>query len=318
MEPLLRPLIYVIVLLFLSACSSSTWKFQNISPDGKHKTSDNEMVVIKGVEGTVFKPWRNSTKIRMFQHIDLNISKVENIIGTDYAYVTHLETPPGKIRVGVPTDRNVLYPSEVEFNALPGHKYVLTWVCIPYPYLAVVDEKSSKIVGIDSYCPGCNWIIGKKFTNNLECERSRPVWMKFSEPKLSWDPACTLEENREWCNWINYTSVQPYRNLCYAAEHNVKSAQEILYNSYWYGDNLIPRDAVLYHVWRIKAGDSRYQDPQALTFHNRKITPKELKQIHSLLKNWKVRDCEKNIFKSDYFRNMLKNLKDYKLMIGEQ
>jgi len=211
---LLKSFIYVIAILFLWGCTQ-TWKFQEDDFNTKQKTLDKDVVVIERMEG------RWSPRIKVFKHMDLNIYKKQggrqnekldlvspgSLHEHDWQTPTHVETPPGKIKLGVILNwgGNVTY-SYVKFNALSGHKYLLTWVCIPYPFIAVVDEKTSKIVAIDLGCSNCDWLIGTKISKDTEClyERTipRPSWGKVDREKFIWEynPPFDKEKMRLFSN----------------------------------------------------------------------------------------------------------------------
>lgn len=186
MKLLLKSLISVIVILLISACSS-TWKFQENAINSKQKTPSNKMVVIEQME----ERW--SPRIKTFKHFDQNIFKESAGRRYNDAYaVNRIETPPGKVELGIILNRGGYKTlSHIEFNAKAGQKYLLTWICIPYTFIAVVDEKTSKIVALDSGCYNCKWLIGTKISNDTECiyERliPRPIWGKFNRKELKWE-----------------------------------------------------------------------------------------------------------------------------------
>lgn len=191
MNLFLKSFISIISILFFSACSS-IWNFQN---DGLN-TSDNELVVVEQMEG------RWSPKIKIFKHIDLNIYKESagNPYNDAYA-VKRIETPPGKIELVIVLNWGSFRThSFVKLNAESGHKYLLTWICIPYPFIAIVDEKSSRIVALDSGCPNCDWLIGTKISEDTVClyERTipRPSWGKVNLEEFRWEYNPPFDEEK--------------------------------------------------------------------------------------------------------------------------
>lgn len=213
MKLLLRLLIYVIAILLLSACAG-TWKFQEDGLNVKQKTLDNKIAVIEQMEG------RWSPKIKIFNHIDLNIYKKQGGVQTRWldAYTpTRVETPPGKIILG-----SILHSggsnsySYVKFIAEEDHKYLLTWICLPHPFIAVVDEKSSRIVAVDAGCQNCNWLIGTKISKDTECVYDRPVtrylmahptWSRFNQEERRWEYNPPFDEEN-----LKFSPYSPYHD----------------------------------------------------------------------------------------------------------
>lgn len=209
MNLFLKSFISIIGILFFSACSS-TWNFQK---DGLN-TSNNEMVVIEQMEG------RWSPKIKIFKHLDLNIYKKEGGVQTrwlDTYTPTRVETPPGKIILGsILHSRGSNSYSYVKFNAEKNHKYLLTWICIPHPFIAVIDERSSRIVAVDAGCQNCNWLLGTKLSKAIECTYNRPVsrylqayptWGKYNQKERKWEYKPPFDQEN-----LRFFSRSPYHD----------------------------------------------------------------------------------------------------------
>jgi hypothetical protein len=277
---LLKPLLYVVIFLVLTACSG-TWKIQPNDVDTKQHALSEQLSVIERLRG------RNSPKIKTFRHSDLDIYKESAGSRDNDAYaVNRVETLPGKVEIGVVFPQLKIYYPEVEFNAELGHTYALTWICIPYPFVAIVDGASSEILAVDSYCPDCERIIGAQLSASTECLHplQHPPWMLKPDEKA----ARAL--------WPIELITQTHRNLCYAAEHNIDSAQErlgLLYESGIYG---LPKDLTLAYVWYFKAAESGSKWAMAKTeMLVKRLSSLELEHAHDLLRSWQIGKCEEQL-----------------------
>lgn len=175
--------IFLVAITTLVACGG-TW---NIKKDATYaQKTDNPLAIIERMQT------RRSPKIKTFNHWDLNIYKESAGSRWNDTYAVNcVQTPPGRVKLGMnfPTGEKSVFPV-VEFTAAPNHKYLLTWVCIPYPYVAVIDGDSSLIVAMDSYCQDCDDLIGLDLSPNSECLglglTMHPPWMKPPDPHTFW------------------------------------------------------------------------------------------------------------------------------------
>jgi len=186
---------------------SCTWTFtdQAISHDNN---ASKKTVLIERLQG------RRGPRIQNFYHIDLDIYKeYDSRPGNDALAPTYVKTAPGKVHIGVTLPHVDIYYPEVDFTVAPGHNYWITWICLPYPYVAIVDAESSSIVALDSYCPDCDKFIGAELLPSTECLKyMQPYWIK-------------PDKDKRWREWFSEYENQLYRNLCYAAEHGVTGMQ---------------------------------------------------------------------------------------------
>jgi len=243
--------IYRFLIMFIAlpvplACGG-TWDLRSEVSDSKADIKDSQMATIEQ------HPTRHSPKIKTFRHFDLGIYKESAGSRHNDAYAQRrVRTPPGEIQIGVtfPGIPRIYYP-EIEFTAASKHNYFLTWVCIPYPFLAVADSQSETIVAMDSYCPDCNGLIGRPLSPRTECSKQfYPPWMKSEEKKNTglWRLLWSMELN-----------MQRYRNLCFAAEHGVTAAMMRmgdLYSKGIYGVKKDPERAYIWHRLATEAGDA--------------------------------------------------------------
>jgi len=216
-------------LLVLHAC---TWKITDTASDTS--AVSQQLAKLEKLKG------RRSPGVKTFYHVDLDIYKEVsgsrwNDLGAPYL----VEFPPGKVQIGVvfPKIPYIYYP-EVEFEAKPGHNYWLTWVCAPYPYVVIVDALTSRVVALDTYCAVCQKLIGLKISPDNECllKRIQPPWMK-------------PDETTHWMGWYQERTNQMFRDLCRAAEQDIKIARKRLGTLYTLGMYGVPQDTVLGNFW---------------------------------------------------------------------
>lgn len=273
---LIRLFLVGIAGLLLAACSS-TWLVHPPKDAESGVTTSRQMAIVEKLRG------RNSPKIKTFRHIDLGVYKESAGSRHNNAYaVKQVVTYPGLIEVGVilPGVHRVYYP-EVRFNAEAGHKYGVTWLCLPYPFVAVVDEASSKIVAVDAYCPNCEEIIGTNISQSSAClNHMQPAWMK-PDVKAKWWP------------WYIETRTQLYRNLCTAAEHNITSAQKRLAVLYKLGIYRVRQNTILAYVWYLKAAASGdKQATKEVQVWSKRLSLSQREQARGLVKAWRPGKCE--------------------------
>ena len=109
---------------------------------------------------------RDSPAIRTCEHIEL---KFLMKAGEARHEADRILMPPGTIRIGVAHPRISTESHEVEFNASPGGRYWVTWICHPQRCVTIVDAESSNIVGMDSSCPANRKLIGTSVRKSPEC-----------------------------------------------------------------------------------------------------------------------------------------------------
>lgn len=264
----------------LTACGG-TWDIQTSTTNSESQVDDNNEVVIERY------PDRKSPHIKTFRHIDFNIYKESAGSRHNYAYArSSVKTPPGNIQIGVILGADRVYYPEIEFISEPKHKYFITWVCIPYPFVAIVDAESSTYVGIDSYCPDCEGLVGSQINESSQCLNFwHPTWMQ-SDPEHHWLP------------WFMERTAQMYRNLCVAADNGVISAQRrlgLLYGSGIYG---VIEDKIRSYVWYQLAADNG-DDESAMWVENyrnaNKLSASELMEAEQLLADWQKGQCSKEL-----------------------
>jgi len=233
---------------------------------------------------------RRSPGIKTFTHYDLGISRESPGSRHNDSYAARqVQTPPGKVAIGVvfPQGKRVYYP-EVEFDAVSGHRYQITWMCLPFPYVVVIDAGSGEIVAVDSYCPDCNGLVGSALLPDSEClSRMQPRWL---------EPDNTTSRNSEWFSWAQESLYQNYRDLCFAAEHGLSAAMMNLAFEYEHGFGAIQKDLVRAYVWYRLAVDSGFV--QAIADLERiermPLSQEQLREAEHLLKaqapGWCVKD----------------------------
>ena len=218
----------------LSACGGS-WVIENAGNGAGNDAT--EPAVIESLQS------RQSPRIKTFVHHGLGISRESPGSRYNDSYsVNQVRTPPGKVTIGVvlPQGKRVYYP-EVDFDAVSGHRYQITWMCIPFPYVAVLDAGSGEIVAIDSYCPDCDALIGSALLPDSEClSQMQPGWL---------EPDDTASGKSKWFSWSQETLHQNYRDLCFAAEHGLTTAMMNLAFEYEHGFSAIQKDLVRAYVW---------------------------------------------------------------------
>jgi len=226
--------VFIVATSFLTACAGS-WVIG--SPGTGAGNEDNEPAVIESLQT------RKSPRIKTFMHHDLGISRESPGSRYNDSYsANQVRTPPGKVKVGVvmPQGKRV-YDPEVEFDAVSGHRYQITWICIPFPYVALIDAGSGEIVAVDAYCPGCDALIGAVLLPDSEClSHMQPSWL---------EPDNTSFGKSKWFSWSQETFHQNYRDLCFAAEHGLSAAMMNLAFEYEHGFGAIQKDLVRAYVW---------------------------------------------------------------------
>ena len=134
---------------------------------------------------------RSSPRIKTFEHLDLGISKESAGSRKNTAWArSRVESSPGTMRIGVvlPDHVRTYYP-EVEFTATTGGSHLVTWLCVPYPIVAIVNTESSQIIATDSYSPECTKLHGEALSSDSECvlPSVHPPWMSPDE-RWHWLP----------------------------------------------------------------------------------------------------------------------------------
>jgi hypothetical protein len=277
-------------LMMLSGCGS--WKMQDSINAPKQQVSTDQIAIIERMKG------RTSPSIKTFDHIDLGFSGYTSGSRWNTLFSPNrVETPPGRVQIGVVDPavafvRSALYYPDVTFVAKPGHKYGLTWLCIPYSFVAVVDMESLCIVAVDSFYPGGENIIGKKLLQSSECSNTfrAPPWMK-------------PDEKHYWLPWLGQKMGQKYKNLCYAAEHDVATAQYYMGNHYYSGTFGVEKNEVMAYVWYRKAlaSNNKKNSLESKALKNVRIMVKHFENTFStkqreeakrLLRSSKLKACE--------------------------
>jgi len=228
------PTAFIVAASLLTACAGS-WVIESAGNGAGNK--DNEPAVIESLQT------RQSPRIKTFIHDDLGISRESPGSRYNDSYsVSQVRTPPGRVKIGMvmPQGKRVYYP-EVEFDAVSGHRYQITWMCIPFPYAALIDAGSGEIVAVDSYCPDCDALIGSALLPDSEClSHMQPRWLEPDNPSFG---------KSKWFSWSQETLHQNYRDLCLAAEHGLSDAMMNLAFEYEHGFGVIQEDLVRAYVW---------------------------------------------------------------------
>lgn len=276
--------------LMLTACGGGTWEIQKNSESSESDVNSRNVAVIER------HPDRLSPRIKSFWHIDLGIYKYAsgsywNTLGTRDSVIT----PSGKVRVGAVLPY-IPYNTELEFVTKPQHKYFLTWVCLPYPFLAIVDAKTSEYVAIDSYCPNCEGLIGTHLNESTQCVSNKfnPAWMQ-PDPEHHWLP------------WLMERKVYMYKNLCHAADKGVVSAQQRLGSLYFFGTEGFNKDKIRSFFWyqlAANAGDTESMEYVDLMKNNagfmenhlyKVLSATDIEKADRLIKERQSGQCEKHI-----------------------
>lgn len=282
-------LIISTALLILSGCGS--WKMQDSIKATKKQVSTNQIAIIERMKD------RTSPPIKTFDHIDLGINNYTSGSRWNTLFSPNrVETPPGRVQIGVVDPavaivRGAVYYPDVTFVAKSGHKYGLTWLCIPYSFAAIVDMQSSRIVAVDSFYPGDENLIGKKLLQSTECSNTfrAPQWMK-------------PDEKSHWLPWLGQKIGQKYKNLCYAAEHDVATAQYYMGNHYYSGTLGAEKNEIMAYVWYRKAlaSNNKKNTLEAKAFkwasgivkrYESTFSKKQLKEAQRFLRSSKIKPC---------------------------
>jgi len=256
-----------------------------------------QVVTVERAEG------RRSPWIKTFGHLDLGVFKESAGSRHNTAFAPgRVETSPGTMRVGVVLPENVrVYYPEVEFTAAAGRRYWLTWMCVPYPIVAIVDAGSTRIVATDSYCPECAQLNGRPLTSESEClEFMHPPWM-------------SPDEDKHWLPWYLEWIAQTYRNLCAAAEAGVGAAASRLGELYLSGIYGAPKDRVRSYVWYRVAADAGHEQSGKMLEAMRRdglLSTEKLADARRLSAQWHPGQCERELLGATESR--------YELRVGAQ
>lgn len=282
-KSIIRNLPTLVVSTSLLAACTGSWVIRDV---GDHVANEEtQPSVIERL------PTRQSPGIKTFRHYDLDIFRESpgRQYNDSYA-VNQVRTPPGKVRIGVvfPEGKRVYNP-EVEFNVVSGYRYQLTWICIPFPYVAVIDADSEVIVAIDSYCPGCEKLVGSTLPPDSECLiHMQPPWL---------EPYGTSPWVSKWSLWNQESLYQNYRDLCFAAEHGLVAAMMNLAFEFEHGFSAIQKDHVRAYVWYRLARNAGY-DP-AITDVERMekthLSAEQLDEAENLILTRSLGQCENDI-----------------------
>ena len=224
----------IVATSFLAACAGS-WVIDDGATGAE--SAATQPAVIERLQT------RRSPGIKTFMHYDLGISREAPGSRHNDSYAAdQVRTPPGRIRIGVvfPNASRVYYP-EVEIDAVAGRQYQLTWLCIPFPYVALIDAASGEIAAIDAYCPDCDGLIGTDLLPDSAClSRMQSKWLA---------PDATSWGTSKWLSWSQEMLFQNYRDLCFAAEHGLTTAMMNLAFEYEHGFSVIEKDLVRAYAW---------------------------------------------------------------------
>ena len=272
----------IVAMILLAACSGS-WVILDVGTNAANE--DTQPALIERLQT------RQSPGIKTFRHYDLDISRESPGSRFNDSYtVDEIRTPPGKIKIGVVFPRGGRgYNPEVELDVASAHRYQLTWICIPFPYVAVIDANSENIIAVDSYCPGCDRLIGSPLRPDTEClSHSQPPWM---------EPDNTSPGRSPWASWHEESTYQRYRDLCYAAEHGLLAAMMDLAFEFEHGFSLIRKDIVRAYVWYQRAAKSGYE--QAIEYVNwmesTQLSSEELEKAQGLLGSQSLGQCVNDV-----------------------
>lgn len=273
----------IVATSLLTACGGS-WGID--SAGNGAGSEDNEPAVIESLQT------RQSPRIKTLVHHDLGISRESPGSRHNDSYAAkQVRTPPGKVTIGVvlPQGKRVYYP-EVEFDAVSGHRYQITWICIPFPYVALIDAGSGELVAVDSYCPDCNGLVGSALPPDSEClSHMQPRWL---------EPDNTEFGKSKWFSWSQETLYQNYRDLCFAAEHGLTTAMMNLAFEYEHGFGVIQKDLVRAYVWYRLAVNSGFTQAiaDAERIEKTQLSTEERGEAERLLNaqtpGWCVKDVE--------------------------
>ena len=266
--------------LLLAACGGGAWEVLKNSESYDEIRDDTAAIIER-------HPDRNSPGIKTFQHMGLAVQKESagsrwNDLYARDRVITH----PGAVRIGVVLDTNGLYYPELEFVAESEHKYFITWVCIPYPFVAAVDAQSGKYVGIDSYCAECDNLIGTVLDERSQCQKPRrPAWIKP-------DP------QRYFLPWTAERIAYMYKSLCDVAGQGVVSAQSNLGQYYSLGLYGYPKDMARAYYWyqlAASAGDSESMKVIKSWKDSKALSSKDIEEANRMVKDHAVGQCKEQI-----------------------
>ena len=277
-EPIFKiNLLKVLLLVTTSALMVScglTWRVLELPEAQAAGLPQDHIAIIES------QPGRKSPGIKTFKHAELGIELESAGHRDNDAYArARVETPPGNIQIGVVFPHNIrTYYPVVEFAVEPGHRYFLTWICIPYPFAAITDADSSTVVALDAFCPNCDGMIGRTVTSASECLRySQPPWMK-------------PDEKAHWLPWAIEYKAQIMRNLCYAADNGNTDARMRLAELSFFGSYRNPVQAHLWYNLVASSDDIRAKEAQG-KLERLQMTPVQLQQAKELFDAWEQGKC---------------------------
>jgi len=270
--------ILVLTSCLLVSCTR-LWNIQQSAKEVGYDLASEELVVIERTLDRI------SPEFRYYLHKPSGMTMGHARIGSIWDETDRLETPPGEVLIRAMITYNYRYLSEVEFNAEAGHDYALTLLCIPYPYSAIVDKQTARIVAIDAYCPDCKSLIGTSLTMRSECHHKawlHPAWIKPDESN--------------WLSWMADRGAQDLRSLCYAADRGLKSARMSLGFIFSIGHRGIPKDLSYSYFWYKMAKDP--DDHFRMDDIEKAITTEQRAQALEMMNTWRPGDCEKKLLGS--------------------
>ena len=270
---LFRGLLLLVTSALMMSCGI-TWRVQELPDTQTAGLTQDGVAIIES------QPGRKSPGVKTFRHFELGIELESAGHRHNDAYArARVETPPGNIQLGVVFPHNIrTYYPVVEFAAEPGQRYFLTWICVPYPFVAITGADSSTIVALDTFCPDCDGMIGESVTPASECLRHfQPPWMK-------------PDEKTHWLSWALEYRAQIMRNLCYAADHGNTDARMRLAELSFFGNYQNPVQA---HLWyRLVASSDAIRANEAEGMLERlQLTPVQLQQAKALFDTWEPGKC---------------------------
>lgn len=269
MRTLFNFTILLFVLFSILACGR-TWQV----PDANRSDVDSATIVS-------FDSWQ-SPEIKTFEHIDSGFFKMSAGRRSNPAYAAdRVETPPGKVKVGV-VSRSGSYHPTVAFNALPSKTYLLTWICIPYPFLAVLDAESHRLLALDSYYLESEALLGESVNESNQClgYNLHPPWMD-----IKWWSFETIASD-----WQKEKYDQSVRILCDAADQGNPDARFRVASILMYEQ---PHDPILGYVWLRLAADAGEEKAAAMADYMQKneLSPQNQETTLVQLKAWGPGQC---------------------------
>jgi len=282
--------IFTVLLVFVGC--GGTWDLRSDINPSKVDITDSNMAIIE------MHPTRRSPKIQTFRHLDLGIYKETAGSGHNETFARNrVITPPGKIQIVVNVHRLWIYFPEIEFTASSKHKYFITWVCNPYPFLSIADAQTDMVVAMETFCPDCNGLIGQPLKSSTECSTSTMNQSSGDFHPLQMKPKDMLDISK----WNVEIIQQQYKNLCYAAEHGNTTAMMRLGFHYRLGSggrksglNKDPARAYIWYRFAEDAGDVNAAW-YATSIKEQSLSTTQAKQAEQLLAAWQPGQCEKDL-----------------------